>query len=157
MTTISTTATANMPVPALSVAASPRYERLATGPSAPISSTPPTTQLSVTSETIAAIQDLTFESGRSPTGQSNEELTRQAIEEAAKPPAPEVKSIEQLQAEARRWERYYAHQPRRLADLLAVYYGGQGGSIDPRGQHAVPLGEEQSQSPPDAPGDQSVQ
>lgn len=49
------------------------------------------------------------------------------------------KSFPEIQAEARRWERYYAHQPRRLADLLAVYYGGQQASLDARGPAAKPL------------------
>lgn len=78
----------------------------------------PESTRNVTPETVAAIQAL---GGRDSDAESeaNAETT---------PAAVEPKTYEQLQAEARRWERYYAHQPRRLADLLAVYYGDHPGS-----------------------------
>jgi hypothetical protein len=105
---------------------------------------PPGATFNVANETIAAIQELaTVGTGRSLAGSTAEELERRAQEEAVKkPPEIEIRSFQEIQAEARRWERYYAHQPRRLADLLAVYYGGGQASIDARGPHAKSMIEE---------------
>ena len=99
----------------------------------------PESSVSVANGTIAAIQQL---GGSDVTEQ---ETTAQAA--ATKAKAAEPKSFEETQAEARRWERYYSHQPRRLADLLAVYYGGQQASLDPRGPAPKPLVEYIARAP----------
>jgi hypothetical protein len=81
----------------------------------------PASALNVAPETVAAIQQL-----------GSAKVPEQGQ-------AADVRSFQEFQAEARRWERYYAHQPRRLEDLIAVYYGGLPGSrnasIDPRGPY----------------------
>lgn len=82
----------------------------------------PESALNVTTETVAAIQQL---------GDTK-------VRDEDQPPA-ESRSFQDYQAEARRWEQYYSRDPRRLEDLLAVYYGGLPGSrnasLDPRGPH----------------------
>jgi hypothetical protein len=98
----------------------------------------PESSVNVTTGTIAAIQQLGG-------GEVSEDET---TAQAAQAKAAEPKSFEEIQAEARRWERYYSHQPRRLADLLAVYYGGgQQASLDPRGPAPKPLVEYISRAP----------
>jgi hypothetical protein len=99
----------------------------------------PESSVSVATGTIAAIQQL----GGSEV--TEEEASAEAA--AVKAKAAEPKSFEETQAEARRWERYYAHQPRRLADLLAVYYGSQQASLDPRGPAPKPLVEYIARAP----------
>lgn len=80
----------------------------------------PESALNVATETVAAIQQL---------GSSNVESDSE--------PKPELRTFQEFQAEGRRWDRYYSQQPRRLQDLLAVYYGSLPGSnassVDPRG------------------------
>lgn len=98
----------------------------------------PESSVSVATGTFAAIQQL----GGSEV--TEEEATAAAAVQAK---AAEPKSFEETQAEARRWERYFSHQPRRLADLLAVYYGGQQASLDPRGPAPKPLVEYIARAP----------
>jgi len=80
----------------------------------------PESALNVATETVAAIQQL---------GSSSVESESEA--------KPDLRTFQEFQAEGRRWDRYYSQHPRRLQDLLAVYYGSLPGSnassIDPRG------------------------
>lgn len=122
-------AAAALAAPARPVKSAPDVERQ--------SQVSPESSVSVANGTIAAIQQLG----------GSEVTEEETTAETVRAKAAEPKSFEETQAEARRWERYYSHQPRRLADLLAVYYGGQQASLDPRGPAPKPLVEYIARAP----------
>lgn len=103
----------------------------------------PESALNVATETVAAIQQL---------GSSS--VATEAEEQA------DLRSFQEFQAEARSWERYFAHQPRRLQDLLAVYYGSLPGStnssIDPRGAYPQDIADKSKRSYATADGDREA-
>lgn len=83
---------------------------------------------SATNEALAAIEQLPNRGpGETQADRERAELQRLA-EEAARTESASAKPAKtwlEAQAEAQRWERYFAHQPPRMADLLAVYYGAR--------------------------------